>query len=82
MENLNEETKEFLTKMGPYIHMTLFHHHNISMKANKIDEPKDDEIVTFTWEDGSEYNVRYSKLKELAISEQENFINDNKSTNQ
>lgn len=74
---MDEATKEFLKKMGPTVHMTLFHHHQITSKVNNIPEPNDDELVTFEYPDGSEYNIKYGKLKEFATTEQAKFIQDN-----
>lgn len=80
----NEETINWLKEQGPYYHMSLFHHHQITAKANNVAEPEDNELVTFTYPDGKEYNIKYGKLKEYARLEQEKFIgeqNDNKSDN-
>lgn len=79
----DKQTLEFLERMGPYFHMTLFHHHEITAKANEIETPKDEEMVTFSYPDGSEYSITYGKLKELARQEQQKFIeqNDNQLNN-
>jgi xylose isomerase len=79
----DKQTLEFLERMGPYFHMTLFHHHQITSKANNILEPMPNEMVTFEYPDGSEYSITYGKLKELATQEQQKFIeeNDNKHDN-
>ena len=57
----DKQTLEFLERMGPYFHMTLFHHHEITAKANEIETPKDEEMVTFSYPDGSEYSITYGK---------------------
>jgi hypothetical protein len=77
MKNIDETTKEFLERMGPTFHMSLYHHHNLTSTYNQVEEPNDDELVTFSWEDGSEYNIKYGKLREFAEQEQTKFIQDN-----
>lgn len=72
---MDAKTKEYLKEMGPYYHMTLLHHHNITSKLNFIDEPDDETLVTFETAMG-EYNIKYGKLKEFAAQEQEKFINE------
>ena len=62
MQNIDKETNEFLLRMGPTFHMTLFHHHQITAKINEIEEPNDDELITFELAEG-EYSIFYKKLK-------------------
>lgn len=76
MQNIDKETNEFLLRQGPTFHMSLFHHHQITCKANNIPEPADDELVTFELAEG-EYSIFYKKLKEFAATEQAKFIQDN-----
>jgi hypothetical protein len=76
MQNIDKETNEFLMRMGPTFHMTLFHHHQITAKINEIEEPNDDELITFELSEG-EYSIFYKKLKEFAQAEQAKFIQDN-----
>ncbi len=71
---MDKITQEYLNKMGPYYHMTLLHHHNITSKLNNIEVPNDDILITFETAEG-EYNISYSLLKEKAAKEQELFIN-------
>lgn len=73
---MDNTTKEYLNTMGPYYHMTLLHHHNITSKLNNIDEPNDEVLVTFETALG-EYNIKYGKLKEFAAIEQQKFIKEN-----
>jgi hypothetical protein len=73
----DKQTLQFLERMGPTFHMSLYHHHNLARTYNQVEEPSDDELITFTWDDGSEYHIKYSKLKELATTEQTNFIQEN-----
>lgn len=79
----DKQTLDFLQRMGPYFHMSLFHHHEITAKANQIETPNDDELVIFDYPDGSQYSITYGKLKEFAKEEQQKFIeqNDNKLDN-
>jgi len=76
MQNIDKETNEFLLRMGPTFHMTLFHHHQITAKINEIEEPNDDELITFELAEG-EYSIFYKKLKEFAAAEQAKFIEQN-----
>jgi hypothetical protein len=76
-KNTDETTNNFLMEQGPYYHITLFHHHEITAKANEVETPTDETMVTFDYPDGSSYNITYGKLKNYAKTEQEQFINDN-----
>lgn len=73
---IDKETNDFLFRMGPTFHMSLFHHHQLTCKANNIEEPADDELITFELAEG-EYSIFYKKLKEFAAAEQVKFIQDN-----
>lgn len=73
---IDKETNDFLLRMGPTFHMTLFHHHQLTCKANNIEEPADDELITFSLSEG-EYSIFYRKLKEFAKEEQAKFIQQN-----
>jgi hypothetical protein len=76
----DKQTLKWLEEQGPTFHMSLFHHHQITSKANGIAEPQDDEMIIFEYPTGENYTIRYAKLKELANQEQSKFIeqNDNK----
>lgn len=73
----DKETKQWLEKQGPYIHVTLYHHHQITAKLNEVEEPTDDTLVTFNWPNGNEYNIKYGKLREYAAIEQKKLIQQN-----
>lgn len=76
---IKKQTNNWLKEMGPTIHLSLFTHHEVTRKANEIEEPTDDTIITFEFHYG-EYNIRYGKLKELAEEEKKKFIDDYKHT--
>lgn len=73
----DKQTLDFLQRMGPYFHMSLFHHYQITAKANQIETPNDDELIIFDYHDGSQYSITYGKLKQFAKEEQEKFIEQN-----
>lgn len=72
----DKQTSKWIEEQGPTLHMSLFHHHSITSKANGIEPPDDDKMVIFDYPDGTQYIIKYGKLKEFATKEQENFIND------
>lgn len=76
MQNIDKPTKNFLKDMGPTFHMSLFHHHELTAKANNVEQPNDDTLITFELSQG-EYNIKYGKLKEFAAAEQAKFIQNN-----
>lgn len=73
---IDKETNDFLLRQGPTFHMSLFHHHQLTCKANNIEQPNDDELITFQLSEG-EYSIFYKKLKEFAANEQAKFIEQN-----
>lgn len=81
MKAKNKKTRDWMRDQGEFYHMALFHHHQITSSANGIDNPTDETMITFTYPDGSEYNIRYGVLKMKANEEQIKFINDNKNIN-
>ena len=70
LAKIKRTTDKYLAE-NPFIHVTLFHHHEITMAKNEIKQPSDDTIVTFEFPDGSEYNIKYAELKKRAAEEQE-----------
>ena len=76
MAKQDKQTKKFL-KDNPNIHITLWHHHEITRKANNIEQPLDDTIITFEYPNGSEYNIKYSVLRDRAAEEQKTLSTNN-----
>ena len=74
---MDNQTKEYLQKMGPTYHMSLLHHHNITAKLNNVELPSDETLITFENADGSQYNITFANLKKFAQEEQENFLKQN-----
>lgn len=76
----DKKTKEFL-KNNPFLHVTLYHSHEIGLKQNNIEPPSDDTLITFEWPNGDEYNIKYSVLKNKAKQEEKKLIKQNEADN-